>query len=861
MSKKEVKHYIKRYKTIIMLAIFIIILFVVGLVMQMKLSSLLQHYTEKQVTQQSKVLADLVDEKFGIELRCLEHISTLIEHDVMNKENILQAFEEMEYDSKMGLLELGGTSVYGETLSIQSFSGIQDSFRGNSAISYTPEKGLLFTVPVYSNKNVRYVLYRFYEEDVLAEIFGISCYDGAGYVFVTNREMEIIIPTENGETEQFLFSNVEMKTSFEQIRKELNIATAASKQYEKEGKEHFLFVSEIGGSDFLLAGTVSKEAVSEGISNITILIWWVFGLLLLLLAIVLFFLFGAEEKTKESEELRKAKILADVANHAKSDFLANMSHEIRTPINAIMGMNEMILRECQEKEMNQESVKEYAVNVQGASKTLLSLVNDILDFSKIEAGKMELVQDKYSLSSLLNNIVNMIDIKAKQKNLEFYIKVDKELPNELFGDEVRIRQVLVNILNNAVKYTNEGNIELFIGQEALRENEIMLKVVVRDTGIGIRKEDMSKLFGSFERLDMKKNRNVEGTGLGLAITDKLIKLMQGTLQVESLYGVSSTFTVSLPQKVMGEEKIGDFQERFQKYIQSMSNYQEQFIAPNVKVMVVDDNNMNLFVVEKLLQKTQVQVTKCSSGELCLQYAKKEAFDVIFLDHMMPGMDGIETLRNLKAMKDNLSEHAVVIALTANAILGVREHYLAEGFDDYLSKPIDPILLEEILKKYIPREKLKLTEEKADIIEEEAILELLIEQEPKFVQEECVLEQTAPIAELQEVALLDVGTGLQYSMDSEEMYREFLQMFCEMKEEKVQSIQGCYEKEDWEDYTILVHSLKSTSKSIGGLLLSQKALELEQAGKQNDIDFIKERHTSMMEWYDKTIEEAIKYLGI
>ena len=845
----------KRYKTIIMLVLFVIILLVVGIFMQMKLSSLLEHYTEKQVIQQAKGLADLVDEKFEIELGCLGHISTLIEHDVMNKESILKAFEEMEQNSKMGLLVLGGTSVYGETLSIQDFSGIQASFRGNSAISYTPEKGLLFTVPVYSNKNVRYVLYKFYEKEVLADIFGISCYDGAGNVFVMNREMEVVVPTKDGKMEESLFSN--HITSFEQIGKELTIATATAEQCEQEGEEYLLFVAEIGSSDFLLVGTIAKEVVSEGISHITVLIWWVFGLLLLLLAIVLFFLFGAEERTKESEELRKAKILADVANHAKSDFLANMSHEIRTPINAIMGMNEMILRECQGKQMNQESVKEYAVNVQGASKTLLSLVNDILDFSKIEAGKMELVEDKYSLSSLLNNIVNMIELKAKQKNLEFFVKVDKELPNELFGDEVRIRQILVNILNNAVKYTNEGNVELFIGQEIVEENEIILKVVVRDTGIGIRKEDMPKLFGSFERLDMKKNRNVEGTGLGLAITNRLVELMQGTLQVESLYGVSSTFTVSLPQKVMGEEKIGDFQQHFQKYIQSMNSYQEQFTAPNVKVMVVDDNSMNLFVVEKLLQKTQVQVTKCSSGELCLQYAKKEAFDVIFLDHMMPGMDGIETLRNLKAMEDNQSKQAVVIALTANAILGVREQYLSEGFDDYLSKPIDPILLEETLKKYIPKEKLKLTEETADIIEEEDILEPLIEQEPEAIQ--IVLEEIAPIEEIQEVALLDVGTGLQYSMDSEEMYREFLQMFCEMKEDKRQSIQECYEKENWEEYTILVHSLKSTSKSVGGLLLSEKALALEQAGKQKEIDFIKEQHGDMMECYDKMIEEAMKYL--
>ena len=836
---RYIKHYIKYYKTFTMLVAFIIVLLVVGVFMQAKLKSLLRYYAEKQVTQQAEVLADLLEEKFQVELTCLEHISGLIEKEAVNQEKILNIFEEMEHCSGMGLLEIGGKSVYGESLSVKEFSGIQDSFRGISAISYTDGKGILFTVPVYSHKNVRYVLYKFYESTLLTEVFGIDCYNGEGSVFVTNRDAQVIVPTKDGELEQFLFSNEIGQATFDQIKRELSVMKATSERYKRQDGYHYLFVSEIDTTDFLLVGTITREVVSEGISNITTLIWWVFGLLLLLLAIVLVFLLGAEEKTKESEELRKAKILADAANHAKSDFLANMSHEIRTPINAVIGMNEMILRECHESIVNKENILEYAVNVESASKNLLSIVNDILDFSKIEAGKMEIIEDNYLFSSLLNDVVNMIDLKAKQKNLEFFVKVDEQLPNQLYGDENRIRQVLINVLNNAIKYTNEGHVQLFIGQEEVAEDKILLKIIVHDTGIGIKKEDMSKLFGTFERLDMKKNRNVEGTGLGLAITSKMVSLMNGTLEAESIYGVSSTFSISLPQKVVNKEYIGNFQKRFKKYKQRLQKYEESFVAPNVKVMVVDDNSMNLFVVKKLLEKTRVQVTTCSSGEQCLNLAKEEVYDIILLDHMMPGMDGIETLKNLKIMDDNLNKNTPVIALTANAILGAREEYLKEGFDDYLSKPIDAMHLEELLQKYISKEKLRQSEE---VILEE-------------VQEEEIQKEE----ELQEIALLDIETGLQYSMDSEEMYREFLQMFCDMKEEKKTSIQECYDKADWENYTILVHSLKSTSKSIGGILLSEKAKELELAGNQRKEDVIKQNHKNMMDIYEKTIEKALQYL--
>lgn len=517
----------------------------------------------------------------------------------------------------------------------------------------------------------------------------------------------------------------------------------------------------------------------------------------------------AEQKAKKSDELREAKIMAEKANRAKSEFLANMSHEIRTPINAVIGMNEMVLRECRE-----ENIREYAQNIHGASETLLSIINDILDFSKIESGKMEIVENQYELSSVLNDVVNMIQLKTEQKELQFELDIDGMLPNELIGDEVRIRQIIVNILNNAVKYTKEGSVVFTVKGETAGDGMIWLDITVRDTGIGIRKEDQSKLFSVFERLDLKENRNIEGTGLGLAITGKLVEKMNGKIEVESFYGQGSTFRIRLPQKVASPEQIGDFKEKYRRFLLSQKRYQESFVAPEAEILVVDDNEMNLFVVKNLLKKTRVQITLCSSGTECLRLASKKHYDVILLDHMMPGIDGIETLNRLRALPDSLCKDTPTVALTANAIVGVREMYLSKGFDDYLSKPIDGKLLEELLKNYIPEEKLLVTGDQ-EAAEEQKSAE--------------GVEPAAGIAE--ESEFLNTALGLQYSGEDMEMYRTMLQMFAEMRPEKQSEIQKSFENSDWENYTIQVHALKSTALSIGGSRLSELARKLEMAGKQ------------------------------
>ncbi len=410
--------------------------------------------------------------------------------------------------------------------------------------------------------------------------------------------------------------------------------------------------------------------------------------------------------TKRLIELKEE---AERANEAKSSFLARMSHEIRTPINAVLGMNEMILRETES-----DNIREYAVNIHSAGKMLLSIINDILDLSKIESSKMEITGTDYDLGNLLTDIENMISMRAEEQNLNFRIEAKESLPRILHGDEKRIKQCITNLLTNSVKYTKEGTVTLQIDFSVSEtpdeeDNTIQLRVTVSDTGIGIREEEIHMLFDPFTRLDQMKNRSVEGTGLGLSITKRLIGMMGGDLTVESTYGKGSTFSFVLPQKIVDGEPLGDFRSRVVDMNELERNSRRTFTAPHAAVLAVDDNRVNITVVKGLLKRLKVRFDSALSGQECLDKVRQKHYDIILLDHMMPEIDGIETLRRMRQMQEYQMNPPVVIALTANAIVGAKEEYLREGFRDYLSKPIDFMKMEEMIRIYLPEEMIEYTE--------------------------------------------------------------------------------------------------------------------------------------------------------
>ncbi len=523
---------------------------------------------------------------------------------------------------------------------------------------------------------------------------------------------------------------------------------------------------------------------------------------------------------KSLTDLDMARRAADEANHSKSDFLANMSHEIRTPINAILGMNEMISREAED-----DTILTYSENIENAGKTLLGLVNDILDFSKIEAGKIEILSSDYDLSVCLNDLVNMIAERAEKKGLILNLDFDRSLPRFLRGDEVRIKQVITNILTNAVKYTEKGSVSFSIGFEKTdRPDSVILNVSVQDTGIGIKKEDLPKLFSEFERIEEKRNRNIEGTGLGMSITKRLLELMGSTLEVESEYGSGSTFRFSLEQKVVSWAGLGDYEVSYRDHHAFHKKYKVRFSAPEANVLVVDDNHMNLMVFKSLIKKTGIKVDTAESGDKGLALAAGKEYDVIFLDHMMPKKDGIETLKELRQDREGPNNHTPVVCLTANAISGAREQYMEEGFEDYLSKPIDSEELENMLQDLISKEKIKSaveTEEKED-------------RKDSLPEELSLLKGYG----------LDITAGMKNGGGLNE-YLSVLRTFFESLDSRVDELEGYYKEENLEDYTIQVHALKSSLRIIGATEMGEEAQLLENAGKAGDMLFIRGRHTDLV----------------
>jgi len=541
-------------------------------------------------------------------------------------------------------------------------------------------------------------------------------------------------------------------------------------------------------------------------------------------------------------QLKAASETALAANKAKSQFLAQMSHEIRTPINAVLGMNEMILRESKSN-----TILEYAKNIQSAGRTLLTLINSILDFSKIEDGKMEIISVRYETWNLINDLINMTVERAKKKGLDFKTEIDSSLPKSLYGDDVRIRQIITNILTNAIKYTEKGSVTLKIGGKQIDSDVFELEVKVQDTGIGIRAEDMEKLFQSFQRLDNEKTRNIEGTGLGIAIVQKLLEIMKSKLEVSSEYGRGSEFSFKLIQKIIDKTPLGDYSAY--KIETTDDSIQERYLtAENAKVLAVDDNDMNLKVISGLLKRNKIIPDLADSGQSGIELAKKNFYHIIFLDNMMPGLSGIETLKIMQRDKI-LSEKTKVVMLTASATAGMREIYLSEGFDDYLSKPIEVSELENILEKHLPTE----------------IVSFEVEGQEKSVEleeaEETVGEDEFSKSERKKFAEIcpdfDLDTGLSYCMDSKTFLVEIMRTFKEPK--KADAIQAAFDAEDWETYKISVHALKSTSRTIGAVNLSKKAEKLELAAKNDNIEEVKAEHDDLMQNYQKVREEILNWL--
>lgn len=521
---------------------------------------------------------------------------------------------------------------------------------------------------------------------------------------------------------------------------------------------------------------------------------------------------------------------AETANMAKSSFLANMSHEIRTPINAILGMNEMILRE--EKD---PAIRGYAGNIQASGNSLLSIVSDVLDISKIESGKLEIIPVDYEVNSLISDCCNMAAGRAKAKELELLVECADNVPMKLCGDETHIRQIIMNLLTNAVKYTEKGTVKLIVSGR-FTDGGFVLKVDVSDTGIGIAEENLPQLFTQFQRFDLQRNRNIEGTGLGLSIVKRLCDLMSGTITARSVLGSGSTFTVELPQKVVDSTPCGGVNLNYSAGAEH--EYHHSFEAPEAKILAVDDLPVNLLVIANLLKETRIKIDTAGSGRECMDKCSQQKYDLILMDHMMPEMDGVQTFEKLHGDKSSPNFETPVIMLTANALAGMREQYMDVGFADYVSKPVRGAKLEEAIRRNLP--------------------ESLIKPASPEIPAEAVSTEPSGFADIcGAVPELNVNAALQYCCGSAELLNDLLHDFTE--NDHFSDLKAAFEEKRWEDYRRHAHSLKSTSLMIGLTGLSERARASELALKGGCTEFAELNHDSLIEEYSALLGKIKDYL--
>lgn len=540
-----------------------------------------------------------------------------------------------------------------------------------------------------------------------------------------------------------------------------------------------------------------------------------------------------EQNHRLLDALRKEKRSqqeAEAANMAKSSFLANMSHEIRTPINAILGMNEMILRE--EKD---PAIRGYAGNIQASGNSLLSIVSDVLDISKIESGKLEIIPVDYEVNSLISDCCNMAAGRAKAKELELLVECADNVPMKLCGDETHIRQIIVNLLTNAVKYTEKGTVKLIVSGR-FTDGGFVLKVDVSDTGIGIAEENLPQLFTQFQRFDLQRNRNIEGTGLGLSIVKRLCDLMSGTITARSVLGSGSTFTVELPQKVVDSTPCGGVNLNYSAGAEH--EYHHSFEAPEARILAVDDLPVNLLVIANLLKETRIKIDTAGSGRECLDKCSQQKYDLILMDHMMPEMDGVQTFEKRHGDKSSPNFETPVIMLTANALAGMREQYMDVGFADYVSKPVRGAKLEEAIRRNLP--------------------ESLIKPASPEIPAEAVSTEPSGFADIcGAVPELNVNAALQYCCGSAELLNDLLHDFTE--NDHFSDLKAAFEEKRWEDYRRHAHSLKSTSLMIGLTGLSERARASELALKGGCTEFAELNHDSLIEEYSALLGKIKDYL--
>ena len=809
-------------KMVVWLAAVVFVLCLVCVLLRVKLDTLLDVYVTKHVSQQAVLTAHLADEKLHAQLDALSMVARKIETDGARVEDFLALSDVKNENSSYGLIALDGT-VYVDSsrfmLPDETYRCIMGSFRGRQSVCYSERMGILLGVPVFHGHNVRFVLYLQYDEIPINDFFDADCFDKKCFTQIIDHDGRLLIQNNTGKWRQdSVWSEVDVGKIYGWLRQDMDRGGLATARNVQVGNEtYYFYMAKLSQDDFMLAGMVAGEDVSDGLNQLSFLVFWVVGFLMLLFLTGLGIRFFLVRRNRESH--LKGHLVSDELDRLR--MMDSVGQDIRNPAMNVLNMGAIVLRESANS-----SLKEYVSEMRASGQELLLLSNDILDMNKIRTNSLEISIKEYDLFAVLCDCYSAA--RNRKKPVEFELLVDSSIPTQLEGDESRLWQIVSNILFNAERLVvNSANIVQVGYRWAEDENgeestqKIDLVIDVPDAG-------------------------VSWTGASLTLVKMLVGALGGTIRSSHIADGLPVVEITIPQKVVKNELMGDFKTRYNEFVHVSENKSIHFFAPNASILAIDDVPMNLRVMSGLIKETLARFDSVSNGMEAIEKFRRNHYDMIFLDHTMPIVDGLDILTIMKTLDDHPNQHTPIVMLTAEDSASAKTICETTGFADFLTKPVHEDALFTILLKFLPKELIKHYDElpKKEEVEEPSPAEEKPVKKPVLIQEPRKTNENLPSD------VLDVSVGLFCCERNEALYRKKMMVYVDKQYDVV--LNKLFKDEDFESYRLMVQMLKSSSLYIGAVEIASIAKAMEFACNEGDYDYVRVRHDDLMREYRRIV---------